>query len=116
MQIAPKAVEFKRVPIRSPRGLSFSKGQPCTLQFEGICNFDWETTVPAHIHDETFGRGQKADDTSTVDACHACHTSLDQRTHGLDDATLYWTLLRALIRTTRRRALDGSLAYFVRKA
>lgn len=79
------------------------------LNFPGICTYDAETTVLAHLHDETFGKGIKADDTSGVHACHACHEALDQHRHGLDEASLYKTLLRGLQRTIRRLTITGTI-------
>jgi len=62
--------------------------------------------VLAHIHDESFGRGQKADDTSGAHMCHACHTAYDLHRTGLDDGDLYRMLLRAMQRTIRRLVVD----------
>lgn len=101
---------FRREAIRAQSIRDAARGQRCTIRFVGICDDDPETTVLAHLHDESFGRGQKADDTSAVFACHACHTALDQHTHGLDDGALYRTLLRALQRTIRRLVIMDVLS------
>ena len=98
---------FRREPIRSKKLRNAARGQACVLNFPGICTYDAETTVLAHLHDETFGKGIKADDTSAVHSCHACHEALDQHRHGLDEASLYKTLLRGLQRTIRRLAIGG---------
>ena len=71
----------RREEIRSRKYLDGSRGQPCTLQITGVCTGDVETTVAAHIRDETFGKGQKADDISTADACYACHRVFDGHGH-----------------------------------
>ncbi|GHA15467.1 hypothetical protein GCM10007989_07800 [Devosia pacifica] len=99
--------EFRREPIRSKALRRAAKGQPCTLNFPGICDHNPETTVLAHVHDESFGKSRKADDTSAVHACYACHSALDLHRHGLADADLYRMLLRALQRTLRRLVETG---------
>lgn len=93
-------------PIRSKKLRRAAAGQRCTLNLPGICTDDPETVVLAHIHDETFGRGQKADDTSGAHMCHACHTAYDLHRTGLEDADLYRMLLRAMQRTIRRLVVD----------
>ena len=47
---------FRREPIRSRKYLNGSRGQPCTLEFVGVCYHDPETSVACHIHDESFGK------------------------------------------------------------
>lgn len=92
--------------IRSKKLRNAAKGMPCTIGFTNICNHDPETTILAHIHDAQFGMGMKADDTSAIWSCSACHSALDLHTHGLDDATLFKTLLRALQRTIRQLVIN----------
>lgn len=102
---------FRREPIRSRDLLDSARGAPCTMQVPGVCNHDWSTTVSAHIHDETFGFGEKADDCSSVHACAACHAWLDQG-HWLgrmSEADMLRLVLRALQRTTRYRVMHGQM-------
>lgn len=96
--------------IRSKALRNAARGQHCALQFPGICNHDPETTVLAHLHDGRQGRGIKADDTSAVHACSACHAALDEHRTGLSDEVLSKALLRALQATIRRLVLDGVLS------
>lgn len=98
---------LKQSPIRSKKIRNAAKGEQCTIQFLGICNNNPETTVLAHIHDEQFGMAQKADDTSACFACSSCHSALDTHQHGLSEADLFKTLLRALQRTVRRLVQNG---------
>lgn len=91
----------KHTPIRSKKLRSAARGQPCTGNFPGICNYDPETVVLAHLHDETFGMGMKADDTSAIHLCSDCHRAYDLHKTGLDDATLNAMIVRALQRTIR---------------
>ena len=97
----------RREPIRSKALRRAAAGQRCTINLPNICTYDAETVVLAHIHDETFGRGQKADDTSGAHMCHACHTAYDLHRTGLDEADLLKLVLRAYQRTIRRLVLMG---------
>lgn len=92
--------------IRSKKLRNAAKGMPCTINFPAICNHDPATTVLAHLSDEQRGMGMKADDTSAVWSCSACHSALDLHNHGLDAATLLKTLLRALQRTIRQLVIN----------
>lgn len=94
-------------PIRSRELLDSARGQPCTLEFVGIC--DHGPAISAHIHDECFGMGQKADDTSTVHACDRCHMFMDQGgwIGVISQAVLRWHIIRAMQRTLRNRIDRG---------
>lgn len=98
----------RREPIRSRAYLDGSRGQPCTLQITGACTGDAETTVAAHIRDETFGGGQKADDISCADSCWACHRVFDGHSHTpLTSEEWHFYALRGLQRTLRNRVERG---------
>lgn len=97
----------RRTPIRSKAIRESARGEQCTLQIFGCCVGGTETTVLAHLHDETFGRGQKADDTSAVFACYGCHDEIDGRTRRTQGEDLTWYKLRALQRTVRRLVERG---------
>lgn len=103
------APNFRREPIRSKSIRGAARGQRCTLNLPGICTHDAETVVFAHIRDETFGKGQKADDTSGCFACAACHAAYDLHTHGLPDAEILRLVLRAYQRTIRRLVIMGEM-------
>ena len=102
---------FRQEEIRSRKYLDASRGQPCTLEITGACLGGTETTIPAHVRDETFGMAQKADDISVVDACKGCHDVFDGRTHMplTKDEWLFYAL-RGLQRTLRNRVERGILA------
>jgi Protein of unknown function (DUF1364) len=57
-----------------------ARGQDCTMNVLGVCNYDSETVVLAHSNSMADGKGKgyKANDHSGVWACHACHAWLDQ--------------------------------------
>lgn len=95
----------RREPIRSRDYLDGSRGQPCVFQIPGICIGGTETTVACHLHDETFGMAEKADDTSTGDGCHACHDAMDGRSMVLSREDWLFYAFRALQRTIRNRVL-----------
>lgn len=95
----------RRVPIRSRHYLDGSRGQPCVFQIPGVCIGGNETTVACHLHDETFGMAEKADDTSTGDGCAACHDAMDGRSIVLSREDWLFYAFRALQRTIRNRVL-----------
>ena len=106
----------RREPLRSTKLRDAARGEVCTLQIFGCCVGGTETTVLAHLHDETFGRGQKADDTSAVFACYGCHDEIDGRTRKTVGEDLTWYKLRALQRTVRRLVERGVLSVRLDKA
>lgn len=100
----------RREPTRSRHYLDGAKGSECTLQIPGVCTGGTETTVSAHIRDENQGRGVKASDLSTADACYECHKMLDGHSNACltrEDWLFY--SLRGLQRTLERRREQGRL-------
>lgn len=80
-----------------------ARGEECTLNIVGVCNYNAETTVLCHLPDESKGMSHKADDISAAYGCSACHDAIDGRAkatwaHG----ELDWYMRRAMIRTWRR--------------
>lgn len=92
----------RRTPIRSKAIRRAAKGEACTMNLPNLCNYDPQTVVLAHLHDESFGRGQKADDTSGAFMCLACHTAYDLHRTGLEPQELWPFVMRAYQRTIRR--------------
>lgn len=81
---------------RSKKLRDSARGQECTLRIPGVCNFNPETTVLAHIACGQKGMGLKSPDNMAVFACSCCHDVLDGRAKGdLTDADK----LRALAET-----------------
>jgi hypothetical protein len=99
------AENFRREPIRSREYLDGSRDQPCVFQIPGVCIGGSETTVACHLHDETFGLAEKADDTSTGDGCRACHDAMDGRSMVLSERDWLFYAFRAVQRTIRNRVL-----------
>jgi hypothetical protein len=76
-----------------------ARGQPCMCRFVGQCNWDWSTTVLAHIRRAGLaGFGQKPPDTCAVFACSACHDVIDVRTRNRTLHEIADVLLDALLR------------------
>jgi hypothetical protein len=58
-----------------------ARGQDCTIQIPGVCNFDPATTVLCHDNRLAAGKGMglKAPDTAAAFGCSSCHDCLDGR-------------------------------------
>jgi hypothetical protein len=56
-----------------------ARGQDCQVRLEGICNFNPETTVLAHLNGG--GAGMKHLDIHGAFCCSSCHDAVDRRTH-----------------------------------
>ena len=59
-----------------------ARGRGCTVRIPGVCNFNSETVVLAHIRVAgVSGMGLKSPDLLGAWACSACHDEIDGRTH-----------------------------------
>lgn len=54
-----------------------ARGQDCQIRIPGVCNFNPETTVLAHVGKS--GMGQKANDYEATFGCSDCHNAIDYR-------------------------------------
>jgi hypothetical protein len=81
----------------------FARGQDCQVRIYGVCNYNPETTVLAHIRlGGVAGMGQKPPDLAGVFACSACHDVLDgRRKTDLTRVQLESHVLHALVRTLK---------------
>jgi len=61
---------------RSKKIMAAAKGQDCTLRLVGICNFNPETTVAAHVG-RRRGMACKSGDNMVVFACYDCHNAIE---------------------------------------
>jgi len=79
-----------------------AKGKDCQLRIPGVCNFNPETTILAHIRrGGVAGMGQKPPDLVGVWSCSDCHDVIDGR-YGKNDmhkSELDGYILDALCRT-----------------
>lgn len=90
-------------PLVSKKIRNSARGESCTVNVAGVCNYDSATTVLAHLPDESKGMGKKADDLSACYACSACHDVLDRRRYDQDfEDYREWYMRRAMVRTWRR--------------
>lgn len=67
------------------------------MQVAGVCNYNPETVVLAHINTDGSAMGAKSSDYSACFCCSACHAWLDQN-KGTELDRLFYTR-RALVRT-----------------
>lgn len=94
--------------LRSKKLRDAAKGKQCTVQLMGVCTFNPETVVLAHLPSETHGMAYKSDDIFAVDCCSACHDAIDGRTpYSFEPGVKEMTLLQALHRTLMRRVCEG---------
>ncbi|MGF1727050.1 DUF1364 domain-containing protein [Photobacterium nomapromontoriensis] len=102
---------FKEPALRSDKLRKAAKGQQCAVQIIGVCNFNPETVVLAHLPINTHGMAYKSDDIWAVDCCSSCHDVLDGRVR------FEWLpgekeqyMLNALHVTLMRRVRDGVIS------
>ena len=99
--------------IESKKIREAARGEACTLNILGACNGNPETTVLAHLPDESHGMARKSDDVSACFACQACHDCADGRTlwpiNGQDSESKLkdWYFRRAMVRTWPRLIEKG---------
>ena len=107
---------MKRSPMKPSRPKTSkirqsARGEDCTINLEGVCNYNPETVVWAHSNDQKHGKGMglKANDEWGAYACYACHAVYDRQMKrpahlSLDDVENAFTL-----------AMEKSLAILKRK-
>ncbi len=69
-----------------------ANGELCEVRIPGVCNYNPETTVFAHIGGG--GMGIKQPDTEGAYCCSACHDELDGRTRKLEEFPFRVELLK----------------------
>lgn len=87
-----------------------AKGRACMVRLVGICNFNSETVVLAHIRIAgVSGMGMKSPDLIGSWACSACHDELDGRTHksGLSRDELRLAHFEGMARTICQLEKEG---------
>ena len=87
-----------------------ARGEECTLNIAGVCNYRSETTVLVHLPDESKGMSTKADDISSCYGCSDCHDMIDGRSKNrLSAEEREWYMRRAMVRTWRKLHEKGLL-------
>lgn len=89
--------------IRSKAMTDSARDEECTVRIVGICNYRTDTTIWAHLPDESKGGSTKADDISGCYSCQACHDAMDgRRKTALTAEDREFYMRRAMVRTWRR--------------
>lgn len=89
--------------MRSQKITESAKGEDCTFNIPGVCNYDPATTVFCHLKFDLAGVAIKPSDISGAYGCSSCHDVIDGRNHSLDyeeDPSFYKA--RAMRRTYER--------------
>lgn len=93
--------------MKSNKLRNSARGMNCTMRIYGVCNFNPETTVLAHLPCGAKGVGMKSPDNMAVFACNNCHDALDGRRN---DVEIDWRdVLRALAETQKHWIDNGLL-------
>lgn len=97
--------------IESKAMRNSARGQQCTFNLPGVCDYGTETTVLCHLPDESGGMGRKSDDLSAGYGCAGCHAVIDGRSpYYFQDGEKDWYMRRAQTRTLRIMAESGVIA------
>jgi Protein of unknown function (DUF1364) len=85
-----------------------AKGRDCTVRIPGICNFDSDTTVLAHLGGG--GMGMKRNDLFGAFCCHACHQVIDGAVPSIiSKSTLKLYHLEGMVRTQEIWLAEGKI-------
>ena len=91
--------------IKSEKLHNSAKGQDYTLRLPGICNFNSETVILAHVPCGMSGMGMKGPDIIAAYLCSDCHDVLDQRKSLVEVDG--WDVIRAVAETQCRMVQAG---------
>lgn len=88
-----------------------ARGRECTVNLDGVCNWNPETTVLAHFRLTGFcGMGMKPDDALGAWCCSACHDAIDGRTRTqFSKDELESAHMRGVIKTFAQLRKEGIL-------
>lgn len=89
--------------MKSKKITDSARGEDCTFNIVGVCNYDPSTVVFCHLPFMESGMGMKVSDLSGAYGCSACHDAVDGRKHSHeynDDKWFY--AARAMMRTLHR--------------
>jgi hypothetical protein len=87
-----------------------AKDRGCTVRIPGVCNFNSQTVVLAHIRlSGISGMGTKAPDLLGAWACSACHDEVDGRSNksGLSRDELRLAHFEGMARTIAQLVKEG---------
>ena len=74
-----------------------ARGQQCLVRLPGVCNWNTETVVLAHLNGA--GMAIKKPDIQGAFACSSCHDEIDRRTRIFDAAYVELAHRQAVERT-----------------
>lgn len=96
--------------IRSKKLRDSARGQSCFVRLPGICNFNDETTVLAHLGNG--GMGAKQDDLFGSFCCSSCHDHIDSRVNPVfDNEFLKNSFYDGMIRTQKYWLYNGLIKF-----
>lgn len=74
-----KRTPFKSKPRKTSKIRQSAKGEDCTINLEGVCNYNSETVVWCHSNESKHGKGMglKAHDEYGAYGCSSCHAVYD---------------------------------------
>jgi hypothetical protein len=84
-----------------------ARGEDCTVRLPGVCNFNPETVVFAHLNGVRFGHGVGKKTKWGAYACSACHDELDRRTRRMDSEFVKLAHYEATIETLNKLVEKG---------
>lgn len=86
----------------------YARGKPCMVRIHGVCNYNPETTVLAHLNGA--GVGRKHHDLFGAWCCSDCHDYCDGRTMPGAPADLRRQyLIEGILRTQQALIDDGKI-------
>lgn len=89
--------------MKSKKITESARGEDCTINIAGVCNYNPETVVFCHINFEGGAMGMKSSDVSGAYGCSDCHDAIDRRVYSSELEDDRWFYLgRAMQRTTER--------------
>lgn len=95
--------------MKTPKNImDAAKGEPCTLNISGVCNYDAQTVVVCHLPDGTGASSKLCGPLSIAFGCSNCHNVIDRRVPSRvssEDREFY--MRRGMMRTINRLIKKG---------
>ena len=86
-----------------------ARGRECQVRIPGVCNWNSETVVLAHL--PGGGMGSKVPDIHGAYCCSACHDEIDRRTRTIPVEKAHLYHLEGVIRTQAIMLADGLISH-----
>jgi hypothetical protein len=68
--------------MKSKKIRNSARGEDCQVRIPGICNFNPETTILAHVGSDKF-MGGKCSDLEATYCCSSCHSAIDGQSQSI---------------------------------